>query len=98
MGRFSKHKVAVVKRWTMERAASTSDALISVRPSIVTLVKFFFGQILQVPDLTIHAPAIDRIDELQVLCTAVATWAGELKTEVAKDRRAHEPMAGCLNG
>ncbi|KAL2620652.1 hypothetical protein R1flu_000857 [Riccia fluitans] len=79
MARFSKQMEAVVKHWTMERAASTSDALTSVWPSVVTLAKFFLGQIPQVSDLTIHAPAVDRIDELQVLCTAVASWAGELK-------------------
>ncbi|KAL2612841.1 hypothetical protein R1flu_024533 [Riccia fluitans] len=57
--------VAVVKHWTMEKADGRTDALTNVRPSVVTLAKFFLNQIPQVPGLTIPAPAIDRIDELQ---------------------------------
>ncbi|KAL2634202.1 hypothetical protein R1flu_005681 [Riccia fluitans] len=98
MARFSEQLVAVVKHWTMERAATTSDALTSVRPSVVTLAKFFLGQIPQVPSLTIHAPAIDRIDELQVLCAAVASWAGELKQEVAEDRQSRGELLERANG
>ncbi|KAL2651417.1 hypothetical protein R1flu_019545 [Riccia fluitans] len=41
MVRFSEQMVAMVKHWTMEKAASTSDAMTSVRPSVVTLAKFF---------------------------------------------------------
>ncbi|KAL2621948.1 hypothetical protein R1flu_002153 [Riccia fluitans] len=78
--------VAVVKHWTMGKADGRTDALTSVRPSVVTLAKFFLNQIPQVPGLTIPAPATDRIDELQVLCAAVASWAGDLKQEVAEDR------------
>ncbi|KAL2623052.1 hypothetical protein R1flu_003257 [Riccia fluitans] len=44
MARFSEQMVAVVKHWTMERAATTSDALTSVRPSVVTLAKFSWAR------------------------------------------------------
>ncbi|KAL2623016.1 hypothetical protein R1flu_003221 [Riccia fluitans] len=86
MARYSEQLVAMVKHWTMKKADGRSDAVTSVRPSVVTLAKFFLNQIPQVPGLTIHTPAIDRIDELQVLWAAVASWAGELKQEVAEDR------------
>ncbi|KAL2644657.1 hypothetical protein R1flu_012244 [Riccia fluitans] len=82
----------------MEKAASMSDALTSVRPSVVTLAKFFLGQISQVPRLMIHAPATDRINKLQVLCMAVASWAGELKQEVAEDRWTRSELLKQANG
>ncbi|KAL2635384.1 hypothetical protein R1flu_006863 [Riccia fluitans] len=65
MARYSEQMVAVVKHWTMEKADGRTDALTSVRPSVVTLAKFFLNQIPQVPGLTIPTPATDRIDELQ---------------------------------
>ncbi|KAL2613817.1 hypothetical protein R1flu_025509 [Riccia fluitans] len=52
----------------------------------------------QVPGLTIPAPATDRIDELQVLCTAVASWPGDLKQEVAGDRRTRSILTERANG
>ncbi|KAL2642777.1 hypothetical protein R1flu_010364 [Riccia fluitans] len=52
----------------------------------------------QVPRLTIHAPATDRIDELQVLCAAVPSWARELKQEVAEDRRTRSVLTEWENG
>ncbi|KAL2653835.1 hypothetical protein R1flu_021963 [Riccia fluitans] len=82
----------------MEKASSTSDALTSVRPWVVTLAKFFLGQIPQVPKLMIYAMAANRIDELQVLCAAVASWAGELKKEVAEDRQTRSELLEQANG
>ncbi|KAL2621027.1 hypothetical protein R1flu_001232 [Riccia fluitans] len=98
MARYSEQMVAVVKHWTMEKADGRTNALTSVRPLIVTLAKFFLNQIPQVPGLTIPAPATDRIDELQVLCTAVASWAGDLKQEVAEDRRTRSILTEWANG
>ncbi|KAL2609072.1 hypothetical protein R1flu_027645 [Riccia fluitans] len=65
----------------MEKAARTSDAITSVRPSVMTLAKFFLQQVHQVLGLTIYALAADHIDEFQVLCVTLASWAGELKKE-----------------
>ncbi|KAL2613225.1 hypothetical protein R1flu_024917 [Riccia fluitans] len=56
------------------------------------------AMIPQVPGLTIPAPATDRIDELQVLCAAVASWAGDLKQEVAEDRRTRSILTERANG
>ncbi|KAL2636169.1 hypothetical protein R1flu_007648 [Riccia fluitans] len=82
----------------MEKADGRSNTVTSVRPSVVTLAKFFLNQIPQVQELTIHAPAIDRIDKIQVLYAAVASWAGELKQEVAEDRRTHSILTERVNG
>ncbi|KAL2612167.1 hypothetical protein R1flu_023859 [Riccia fluitans] len=98
MARYSEQLIAMVKHWTMEKADGRSDAVTSVRPSVVTLAKFFLNQIPQVPGLTIQAPAVDHIDELQVLCTAVASWVGELKQEVAEDRRTRSVLTERANG
>ncbi|KAL2612922.1 hypothetical protein R1flu_024614 [Riccia fluitans] len=98
MARYSEHLVAMVKHWTMEKADNITDAVTSVRPSVVILAKFFLNQIPQVPGLTIHAPAVDRIDKLQVLCAAVASWARELKQEVAKDHWTRNVLTEQANG
>ncbi|KAL2628723.1 hypothetical protein R1flu_013409 [Riccia fluitans] len=98
MARYSEQMVAVVKHWTMEKADGKTDALTSVIPSVVMLAKFFLNQIPQVPGLTIPAPATDRIDELQVLCAAMASWAGDLKQEVAEDRRIRSILTERANG
>ncbi|KAL2620322.1 hypothetical protein R1flu_000527 [Riccia fluitans] len=98
MAWYSEQLVAMVKNWTMEKADGRSDVVTNVKPSVVTLAKFFLNQIPQVPGLMIHAPAIDRIDELQVLCAAVASWAGELKQEVAEDRRTRSILTERANG
>ncbi|KAL2652201.1 hypothetical protein R1flu_020329 [Riccia fluitans] len=98
MARYSDQMVAVVKHWTMEKADGRTDALTSVRPSVVTLAKFFLNQISQVPGLTIPAPATDCIDELQVLCATVASWAGDLKQEVAEDRQTRSILTERANG
>ncbi|KAL2645516.1 hypothetical protein R1flu_013103 [Riccia fluitans] len=65
MARYSEQMVAVVKHWTMEKADGRTDALTSIKPSVVTLAKFFLNQIPQVPGLTIPAPATNCIDKLQ---------------------------------
>ncbi|KAL2652941.1 hypothetical protein R1flu_021069 [Riccia fluitans] len=98
MARYSEQMVAVVKHWTMEKADGRTDALTNVRPSVVTLAKFFLNQIPQVPRLTIPAPATDRINELQVLCAAVASWTGDLKQEVAEDWRTRSVLTERANG
>ncbi|KAL2628583.1 hypothetical protein R1flu_013269 [Riccia fluitans] len=98
MAPYSEQMVVVVRHWTMEKADGRTNALTSVRPSFVTLAKFFLNQIPQVPGLTIPAPAIDRIDKLQVLCTVVASWAGDLKQEVAEDRRTRSVLTERANG
>ncbi|KAL2607832.1 hypothetical protein R1flu_026405 [Riccia fluitans] len=67
-------------------------------PSEASMAQFSEQMIPQVPGLTIHAPAVDRIDELQVLCAAVASWAGELKQEVFEDRRTRGELLERANG
>ncbi|KAL2650591.1 hypothetical protein R1flu_018719 [Riccia fluitans] len=66
MARYSEQMVAVVKHWTMEKADGRTDALTSIRPS--------------------------------VLCAAVASWAGDLKQEVAEDRRTRSILTERANG
>ncbi|KAL2642877.1 hypothetical protein R1flu_010464 [Riccia fluitans] len=73
-----------VERTLMDRLAKISRP--EAMSGIVEEDQAVCDMIPQVPGLTIHAPATDRIDELQVLYAAVASWVGELKQEVAKDR------------
>ncbi|KAL2623673.1 hypothetical protein R1flu_003878 [Riccia fluitans] len=45
MAWFLEQMMAMVKHWTMEKAASTFDAMTNVWPSVMILAKFFLGQI-----------------------------------------------------
>ncbi|KAL2623516.1 hypothetical protein R1flu_003721 [Riccia fluitans] len=95
MAWYTEQTVALIKNWVQEKA--DTGEVVSVRPSILTLSRLFLQQVPQVPGLTIPASVEDVIPEFQLLCAAVASWAGDLHREIGEDRRTRATLTEKAN-